>query len=118
VGVLEFEQQLPPAMVQELLNRHGPGNFLGKQFQSELSSNEVFCTSALLLLIKIMLCSKLQCQKVFELKLFSYKIQGSGADSQGWRFGFGYWVVGVPSAMLGKERRVLILVWILFTPLV
>ena len=46
-----------------------------KSFNSKLYGNEVYCTNASLLLIKIMLCSKLHCQKVFRLKLFSYKIR-------------------------------------------
>jgi len=44
-----------------------------KAFKLKLSGNEVYYTNALLLLIKNMLCSKLHCQKGFELKLFLYK---------------------------------------------
>jgi len=67
------------------------GNLAGKSFNSKLFGNEVHCTNALLLLIKIMLCSKLycrkglsqssfhshklHCQKGFKLKLFSVKSQ-------------------------------------------
>ena len=42
-----------------------------------LSGNEVYCMNALILLMKIMLCSKLHCQKVFKLKLFSYNKGGA-----------------------------------------
>jgi hypothetical protein len=37
----------------------------------KLSCNEVYCTNACILLVKIMLCSKLCCQNFFNLKLFS-----------------------------------------------
>ena len=40
------------------------------------SGNKVFCTDALLLLKKVVRCSQLDCQEVFELKIFSYKIVG------------------------------------------
>ena len=36
----------------------------GKSFNSKLSGSEVYCTNALLLLVKIRLCCKLHCQKV------------------------------------------------------
>ena len=45
-----------------------------KSFNLKLSSTEVYYTIFLILLVKNMLCSKLHCQNVFELKLFSYKI--------------------------------------------
>ena len=35
-----------------------------KSFNSELGGNEVYCTNVLLSLIKIMLCSRIRCQKV------------------------------------------------------
>ena len=38
----------------------------GKSFNLKLSGNEVYCTNALLLLKKIMLCSELHCQKVLD----------------------------------------------------
>ena len=44
-------------------------------FNFQKSGNEVYCTNALLLLIKMMLFSKLHCQKVFKLKHISYKIR-------------------------------------------
>ena len=34
-------------------------NLIGKEFQFQISGNEDYCTNALLLLIKIMLCSEL-----------------------------------------------------------
>ena len=37
------------------------------------SGNEVYYTNYLILLIKMMLCSKLHCQKFFKLKIFSHK---------------------------------------------
>ena len=46
-----------------------------KSFNSKLYGNEAHCTNALLLLIKIMLCIKLYGQKVFEARLFSYKLR-------------------------------------------
>ena len=39
-----------------------------------LSANEVYYTNSLILLVKNMLCSKLHCQKGFDLNPFSYKI--------------------------------------------
>ena len=41
---------------------------------SKLSGNEVYHTIFLILLLKIMLCSKLHCQKLFRLKHISYII--------------------------------------------
>ena len=41
---------------------------------SKISGYEVHYTMSLILLVKIMLCSKLHCQKTFKLKVFSYKI--------------------------------------------
>ena len=41
-----------------------------------LFGNEVDCTNALMLLIKIMLCSKKSLPEFLELKLFSYQIGG------------------------------------------
>ena len=49
-----------------------------KSFNSKLYGNEVYCTNALLSLIKIMLCSKLPCIKVLKLKLCSCKICWEG----------------------------------------
>ena len=54
----EQEQQVFPSALQE------------KGFNLKLSGNEVDYTNALLLPIRIMLCSKLHCQKVF--RFFSY----------------------------------------------
>ena len=39
-----------------------------KTFNLKLSGNEVYCTNALILLTKIVLCSKLHCQEVLKLK--------------------------------------------------
>ena len=50
-----FSLRFPPASGQILKER---------SFNFKLSGNEVYCTNASLLLIKIMLCSKLHCQKV------------------------------------------------------
>jgi len=44
--------------------RQNVTDFVGKEFQLKISGNEVYCTNALLLLIKIMPCSQLHCQKV------------------------------------------------------
>jgi len=38
------------------------------------SGNEGYYTNSLILLIMMMLCSKLPCQKFFKMKLFSYEI--------------------------------------------
>ena len=38
------------------------------------SGNEVYYTNSLMILIKMMLCGKLHCQKFLKLKIFSYKI--------------------------------------------
>ena len=43
-----------------------------KSFNLKLFGNEGYCTHASLLLIKIMMCSQLHFQKLFNLKLFSY----------------------------------------------
>ena len=40
-----------------------PVNFIGKESQIKFSGIEVYCTNALILLMGIMLCSKLHCQK-------------------------------------------------------
>jgi hypothetical protein len=52
----------------------GPRNqdfFQGKNNNLKRYINEVRWTNALLSLLNIMLCSKLHCQKVYRLKLFS-----------------------------------------------
>ena len=41
---------------------------------SKFSGNEVYYTTGLTLLVKIMLCSKLQGHKTFKVKVFAYKI--------------------------------------------
>ena len=46
-------------------------------FNSKLSGNEVYCTNASLLLIKIMRCSKLHCQKVFNCNSFPIRLFGT-----------------------------------------
>jgi len=57
-----------------------PENLVRKKVSiQKLSSNEVYCTNALLLRIKIMLCSKLDYQKGFNLIHFSYKIPSKPA---------------------------------------
>ena len=43
-------------------------------FQVQLSGDEVYYINSLILLVKKMLCSKLHCQEVFNLKAFSCKI--------------------------------------------
>ena len=43
-------------------------------FNLKLSGNEVHYTILKILLVKIMLCSKLHCQKLFKLKHISYEI--------------------------------------------
>ena len=54
--------------------------FLAPQFCTKrvsilkTSGNEVYYTNSLILLTKIMLCSKLHCQEFLKLKLFSYEI--------------------------------------------
>ena len=65
-----------------------PKQFYTKSFSIlKTSGNEVYYTNPLLLPTKMMLCSKLHCQKFFELKLFSYKIvqptPASGHDEPG-----------------------------------
>ena len=53
----------------------GPKDLIRKAFQfKNTSGNEVSYTNSLILLIKMMLCSKLHCQKFFRLQSFSYKI--------------------------------------------
>jgi len=47
-----------------------------KGIKSELSCNEAHNTNYLILLVNNMLCSKLHCQKDFNLVLFSYAIDG------------------------------------------
>ena len=48
----------------------GMTNPTGKEFNLKESVDEVYCTNALLLLIKIMLCCKFHCQKVYIETLF------------------------------------------------
>jgi len=50
--------------------------FTGKEYQFKTFCNDAYCTNALLLLIKIMLCRKLHCRIFLKLKLFSYQIGG------------------------------------------
>ena len=52
---------------------------LGKEFQ--LNHLQIYCTNALLLLVKILLCGKLQYQKVLKLKPISYKITSLAGES-------------------------------------
>jgi hypothetical protein len=42
----------------------GAENLIEKCFNLKLSGNEVYYTNSLILVVKIMLCSKLHCQKV------------------------------------------------------
>ena len=58
-------------------------NSYKESFNLELSGNEVYYTNALLLLIKIMLCSKLHCPKVLDCTSFSMRFgvrQGSSVQ--------------------------------------
>ena len=48
--------------------------FHEKRIRLKLSGNEVYCTNAVTLLVKEMLCSKLHYQKGFNLILFSYEV--------------------------------------------
>ena len=50
-------------------------DFIGTEFHVKLFGNEVCCTNASLLLVKNILCSKLQCQKGVSLILVSYTIE-------------------------------------------
>ena len=65
---------LPPGL-------RGPRTHFGspilyeKLFNLKTSSNEVYYTNSLILLIKMMLCSKLHCQIFRKLKSFSYKLR-------------------------------------------
>ena len=61
----------PPDVV---LSHQSEINLMNRISIRKHSGNEVCRTNALLQVIKIMLCSNLHCQKVFRLKLFSYKI--------------------------------------------
>ena len=45
-----------------------------RELYQNLSGNEVYYTNSSILLVKNMLCSKLHCQKGFDLILFLYKI--------------------------------------------
>jgi hypothetical protein len=49
-------------------------------FNLKLSGNEVYYTILLVLLVKIMLCGKLHCQKVFKLKHISDEVRGVEAE--------------------------------------
>ena len=85
-----------------------PQNLIRKSFLIlKTSGNGVYYTNTLILLIKMMLCSKLHCQKFLRLKSFSYKITwreealGLGAHGQPrpalqrfgvWNLGFGFGV--------------------------
>ena len=54
--------------------RQTPKILQAQTINFKLFGNEVYCTNALLSLIKIMLCSTLPYQKVFRFEFFSYKI--------------------------------------------
>ena len=43
-------------------------------FNLKLSGNEVYCTNFKVLIVKIMLCGELHCQKVLKLRHISKKI--------------------------------------------
>ena len=58
-----------PRIVQELC-----WNLERKALKFKNFGNEGYYTNSLILLMKMMLCSKLHCQKFFKLKSFSYKI--------------------------------------------
>ena len=60
----------------------GGGIYRKRVSIQKLSGNEADCTNAALLLERIMLCSRFDCQKVFKLKLFSFKKgwRGRGGD--------------------------------------
>ena len=47
-----------------------------RKFNQNLSGNKVYHTNSLALVAKNMLCSRLHCQKSFNLILFPYKITG------------------------------------------
>ena len=53
-------------------------SYMKRDINKNLPGNEVYYTNALILLIKIMMCSKLHCQKGFRLKPFFYKIEDNG----------------------------------------
>jgi hypothetical protein len=53
-----------------------------KSFSPKLSGNQVHCSHAWLLLIKIMLCGKLQCQKVLNRNSFSIKLLSSNFNTR------------------------------------
>jgi len=55
--------------------------YLRFQFKTFLAMKFTY-TNALILLIKIMMCSKLHCRKGFKLNPFSYKMQGGADDSK------------------------------------
>ena len=69
VSQVQFDERSQKVAVTAL-----EGDCTGKQFNSKLYGNNLYCTNALLLLIKIMLCSKLHCQIFLKLTFFTYKI--------------------------------------------
>ena len=54
------------------------GSYTKRISSQKTSGNEVYYTASSLLVILKNSCSKLQCQKFFKLKIFSYKIEGGG----------------------------------------
>jgi len=60
-----------------VMREPGSGSYLKCISVKKLSGNEVYYTICFILLVKIMLCSKLYCQIVFELKHILYKISGA-----------------------------------------
>ena len=69
-------------------------DLMRKESQSKKTSgNKIHYTNSLILLIKIMLCSKLHYQKFLELKLFSYKM--SRYPVSWWCHGRGWATAGI-----------------------
>ena len=78
-ATLRGDGQLPPHRIHlpraprcELLDQLG--SCMKRVINQNLSGNEVHSTACSLLVISKNLCSKLHCEKGFELVLFSYKI--------------------------------------------
>ena len=79
-GITLSENGFPPPQVDpRSTQRYSKGLRMKRELDSKLSSNEFSYTNSLLLLVKNMLCSKLDRQKGFNLILFLFKILRSSA---------------------------------------
>ena len=59
----------------EVTAERGEGFYMKREVNQNVSGDEVYYTNSLISLVKNMLCSRLHCQKGFNLIPFLYKIR-------------------------------------------